>query len=63
MPSVREVLGTMTEALTPGGAILRLRFRVSLDMLLTAAITLMAVGLAVTYQVLLRLGPRRAGTP
>lgn len=47
--------------MTPDGTMVKNRARIRVDMLLTLAITILAIVLAVGYQVLGRLGPRFFG--
>lgn len=60
MTALRTILSGFTEAMAPDGTMMRMRFRTTLDLLVTVAIAILAVALAVGYQV---AGPlaRRAG--
>ena len=60
MTALRTILAALSEIFAPDGMILRMRFRTTLDMVVTTAITLLAVLLAVGYQVIGRWA-RRAG--
>jgi transcriptional regulator GlxA family with amidase domain len=60
MTALRTILSAFADAMAPDGMILRMRFRTTLDMLVTTAITVLAVVLAVGYQVIGRWA-RRAG--
>jgi hypothetical protein len=51
MSALRTIFSAMSGSMTPDGTMVRIRFRTTLDMLLTMAITVLAVGLAVGYQV------------
>lgn len=61
MSAFRGVLMGIADSLTPDGTMTRNRARVTLDMVLTIVIALMAVALAIGYQVLGRWGPRFFG--
>lgn len=58
MSPVKHVAGAIAESMTPDATLLRVRFRISLDMLLTLALTIIAIGLAIGYQVMGRWGAR-----
>lgn len=60
MTALRTLLSAFTETMAPDGRLVRLRFRATLDLLLTAGITILAVALAVGFQVLGRWA-RRSG--
>lgn len=60
MTALRTLLSAISEVMVPDERILRMRFRTTLDMLVTAGITILAIVLAVGYQVLGRWA-RRAG--
>ena len=60
MSALRSLISAFADAMTPDGMILRMRFRTSIDLLVTTAITVLAVVLAVGYQVIGRWA-RRAG--
>ena len=55
MRALRTILGGIFEAMTPDGTMTRNRLRLSLDHLLTFVVTLLAVVLAVSYQVVRHL--------
>ncbi|MFV2063793.1 MAG: hypothetical protein ACC726_09820 [Chloroflexota bacterium] len=59
MSTVRTAVVTTAAAAAPRGALIRLRWKISLDMLVTLLVTILAVGLIVGYQVLSRIGPGR----
>ena len=61
MSAWRGVLLGIVDTLVPDGTITRNRARVTVDMLLTFAIALLAVVLTVGYQVLGRWGARFFG--
>lgn len=60
MTALRSLFSAITDGMTPDGMIIRMRFRTTLDMLLTTAITILAVVLAVGYPVIGRVA-RRVG--
>ena len=60
MTALRTLLMAISDAMAPDGRFLRMRFRTRLDMLVTAFVTLLAVVLAVGYQVIGRWA-RRTG--
>ncbi|MEX1345365.1 MAG: hypothetical protein AB1Z63_11890 [Candidatus Limnocylindrales bacterium] len=60
MSALRTLLSAFTDAMVPDGTVLRMRFRSTLDTLVTLVVTLLAVVLAVGYQVVGRWA-RRAG--
>lgn len=62
MSPFKRVLGGVAQSTAPDGTEFRLRLRVSLDTLLTFAITLLAIALAVGYQVMVRWGDRILGS-
>jgi hypothetical protein len=60
MTALRSFLSAFLDGLAPDGDILRMRFRTKLDSLITLLVTLLAVALAIGYQVVGRWA-RRAG--
>ncbi len=60
MSVLRSILSAYTEAMTPDGTMVRMRLRSTLDLLLTTGVTILAIGLAVGYQVVGRWA-RRSG--
>jgi len=60
MSALRTIFSAMADSMTPDGTMVRMRFRTTLDMLLTLVVTVLAVGLAVGYQVASRWA-RRSG--
>ena len=60
MNALRTVLSAVADSMTPDGTLARIRFRTTLDMLVTFAVMLLAIALAIGYQV---IGPlaRRMG--
>jgi hypothetical protein len=55
MRALRTILGGIAEGMTPDGTMVRNRARLTLESLITSAVTILAVGLAVGYQVLRHL--------
>jgi hypothetical protein len=62
MSPLKQVAGAVAESMTPDSTIHRVRFRITLDRLLTLAITVLAITLVIGYQVLLRWGERILGS-
>jgi hypothetical protein len=60
MSAPRTILSAVTEAMTPDGTMAKMRFRTTLDMLVTLVVAALAVVLVIGYQVLGRWA-RRAG--
>jgi len=60
MRALRTVFSAVADSMTPDGTMARMRFRTTLDMLVTLVVTVLAVVLAVGYQVVGRWA-RRAG--
>ena len=60
MSALRTIFSAMADSMTPDGTMARMRFRTTLDMLVTLVVTVLAVGLAVGYQVATRWA-RRSG--
>lgn len=60
MAALRTLVSAVAEGMAPDATTTRLRFRATLDIILTAAITVLAVALALGYQVIGRWA-RRAG--
>jgi len=58
MSAFRTIFSAVSDSMTPDGTIVRMRMRTTLDMLLTLAITALAVGLIVGYQVVGRWARR-----
>ncbi len=60
MNALRAVFSAVADSMTPDGTMARIRFRTTLDMLVTFAVTLLAIALAIGYQI---IGPlvRRMG--
>ena len=56
MPALRSIAGILGDAFLPDETVVRHRARITFDRLLTLFVTLLAVGLAVGYQVLSRWG-------
>ncbi len=63
MRILRAAVVETAGATAPRGAYLRLRFRTSLDIILTVGIAILALGLIVGYQVLSRINPARFEGP
>ncbi len=61
MSAIRTILALVSDALAADGTMMRIRFRATYDQVVTLGIAVLAVGLAVGYQVLGRLG-RRSNT-
>ncbi|MEA2026395.1 MAG: hypothetical protein U9O18_06870 [Chloroflexota bacterium] len=55
MSALRTILSGMGEGMTPDGTLVRARMRVTLDMIVTLLVSIMAVGLIVGFQVLRHL--------
>lgn len=51
MHALGSLIAAVADSFMPDGTTARLRFRASLDMVLTFLITLLAIGLTVGYQV------------
>jgi hypothetical protein len=51
MSAFRTIFSAVSDSMTPDGTIVRMRVRTTVDMVLTLAITVLAVGLTVGYQV------------
>lgn len=60
MSALRTILSALAEGMTPDGTMVRMRFRTTLDMLVTLVVAALAVVLAIGYQVVGRWA-RRAG--
>lgn len=60
MTALRTLFSAVADAMTPDGMILRMRFRTTLDLLVTAVVTVLAIGLAIGFQVVGRWA-RRSG--
>jgi hypothetical protein len=60
MSALRTIFSAMADSMTPDGMIARMRFRTTLDMLVTLVVTALAVALAVGYQAVGRWA-RRSG--
>jgi len=60
MSALRTVFSALADSMTPDGTMARMRFRTTLDMLVTLVVTVLAIVLAIGYQV---IGPlaRRLG--
>jgi len=52
MTALRTIVSAVIEGMTPDGTMTRMRFRTSLDMLLTLGFTVLAMVLVVGYQVI-----------
>jgi hypothetical protein len=52
MSALRSILSGVGDALTPDGTLIRVNMRITLDMLVTLAVTVLAIGLTIGYQVL-----------
>jgi hypothetical protein len=52
MSALRSILSGVGDAFTPDGTLIRVNLRITLDMLVTLAITLLAIGLTIGYQLL-----------
>jgi hypothetical protein len=62
MSDLKRSVLTTTEAALPRGRVMRLRVRLTVDLVVTAAITLLAVGASLGYQ-LMRLWASRSHRP
>ena len=62
MSALRSFFSAVAETMLPDTTITRMRFRTTLDVLVTLVATVLAVGLAVGYQVI-RHWARRSGSP
>ena len=62
MSALRTIFSAVAEPMMPDTTMARMRFRTTLDVLLTLGVTALAVGLAVGYQVIGRWA-RRSGSP
>ena len=51
MSALRTILGGLAEGMTPDGTMVRNRMRIRLDMLVTVVVGILAIALAVVYQV------------
>ena len=60
MSALRTVFSALADSMTPDGTMTRMRLRTSIDMLVTLVVTVLAVVLAVGYQLIGRWA-RRAG--
>jgi len=60
MTALRTLFSAISEVMVPDEMVMRMRFRTTLDMLVTSGIAVLAVMLAVGYQVIGRWA-RRAG--
>jgi hypothetical protein len=60
MSALRTILSAFAESMTPSGTMVRMRFRTTLDMLVTLVVAALAVVLVIGYQVVGRWA-RRAG--
>jgi hypothetical protein len=60
MSALRSVFTALADSMTPDGTMAKMRFRTTLDMLVTFVVAVLAVALAIGYQV---IGPlaRRFG--
>jgi len=58
MSALRSILSGVGDALTPDGTLIRVNMRITLDMLVTLAVTVLAIGLTIGYQVLGRRASR-----
>lgn len=61
MSVLRVALSAIGEIWAPDPVMVKTRARITLDHILTLVITLLAIALAIGYQVLGRLGPRFFG--
>jgi hypothetical protein len=61
MNALGSVIAAVADSFMPDGTTARLRFRATLDMLLTLLITLLAVALTVGYQLFGRWARRTQG--
>ena len=61
MNAIGSLISAVFESFTPDGTMARMRFRATLDMVLTLGITLLAVALTVGYQVFGRWARRGQG--
>jgi hypothetical protein len=59
MNALRTILSALGESMAPDGTMAKMRVRTTLDMLLTLAVTLLAVALTVGYQVFGRWARRQ----
>jgi hypothetical protein len=59
MNALRTILSALGESIAPDGTMAKMRVRTTLDMLLTLAVTLLAVALTVGYQVFGRWARRQ----
>ncbi len=62
MSALRTILSAVADGMLPSGMVARMRFRTSLDMLVTLVVTMLAVGLAVGYQLVGRWARRASPT-
>ncbi len=60
MRAIGTIISAIADSMTPDGTLVRMRFRTSLDMLVTLAVTILALALTVGYQVFGRWA-RRSG--
>jgi hypothetical protein len=59
MNALRTILSALGESMAPDGTMAKMRVRTTLDMLLTLAVTVLAVALTVGYQVFGRWARRQ----
>jgi len=60
MSAIGTIISAIANSMTPDGTLARIRFRTTLDMLVTLVVTVLAVALTVGYQVFGRWA-RRSG--
>lgn len=58
MSALRAVLSAVVESMTPDATLTRMRFRTTLDMLVTLVVAVLAVVLTIGYQVVGRWARR-----
>ena len=61
MSALRTIVSAVADWMAPDGTLVRMRFRTTLDTLVTLAVAVLAVGLAVGYQLVGRWA-RRSGS-
>ncbi len=61
MSALRTIISAVADSMAPDGTLVRMRFRTTLDTLVTLAVAVLAVGLAVGYQLVGRWA-RRSGS-
>ena len=61
MSALRTIISAVAESMTPDGTLARIRLRTTLDVLVTLALAVLAIGLAVGYQLVGRWA-RRSGS-